>query len=107
MENENREMKRSTALEHALKKREENEEKDKTVKALSFLYGSYEPKFWWFEIFETLRKLALTGFLVFIAPGTTAQVVVSLVMSMVALGVYLKTEPFIDSFNNTSHACSS
>jgi len=95
-----KEMSRDSALEEALKKREENEEKDKTVKALSFLYDSYQPKFWWFEIFETLRKLALTGFLVFIAPGTTAQVVVSLVMSIVALVVYALTQPFVDNFNN-------
>ena len=100
VENEDREMKRSTALKEALVKREENEGKDPALKALSFLYESYEPKYWWIEIFETMRKLSLTGFLVFIAPGTTAQVVVSLVMSMVSLFVYAITKPFIDDFNN-------
>jgi hypothetical protein len=90
----------TTALEEALVKRDENEGKDPALKALSFLYESYKPKYWWFEIFETMRKLALTGFLVFIAPGTAAQVVVSLVMSIVSLFVYTNTKPFIDDFNN-------
>ena len=89
------------ALEEALQGREESEEEDPTLKALSFLYDSYQPKYWWFEIFETMRKLALTGFLVFIAPGTTAQVVVSLLMSITALAVYLRTDPFVDGFNNS------
>ncbi|GMH47655.1 hypothetical protein TrRE_jg12700, partial [Triparma retinervis] len=70
------------------------------------MYGSYEPKFWWFEVFETLRKLALTGFLVFLAPGTAAQVLFSLVMSFFAMRVYSDRQPFIsdstDSFNNAA-----
>ena len=82
------EMSEDRALESALKEREANEEKHKTLKALSFLYGSYEPKYWWFEVFETLRKLGLTGFLVFLAPGTAAQVLFSLVMCINAMRVY-------------------
>ena len=82
------EMSEDRALESALKEREANEEKHKTLKALSFLYGSYEPKYWWFEVFETLRKLVLTGFLVFVAPGTAAQVLFSLVMCIGAMRVY-------------------
>jgi hypothetical protein len=100
VEREKEEGRRKGLLEEALVKRDENEGKDPALEALSFLYESYEPKYWWFEIFETMRKLTLTGFLVFIAPGTTAQVVVSLVMSMVALFFYGVTRPFIDDFNN-------
>ena len=65
-----------------------------------------QPMFWWFEVFETLRKLALTGFLVFLAPGTAAQVLFSLVMSFFAMRVYSDRQPFIsestDSFNNAA-----
>ncbi|GMI40862.1 hypothetical protein TrCOL_g4331 [Triparma columacea] len=95
-----------SALKMALEERKNKEEEDPTLKALSFLYGSYEPKFWWFEVFETLRKLALTGFLVFLAPGTAAQVLFSLVMSFFAMRVYSDRQPFIsestDSFNNAA-----
>jgi hypothetical protein len=82
------EMSEDRALKSALEEREANEEEHATLKALSFLYGSYEPKYWWFEVFETLRKLALTGFLVFLAPGTAAQVLFSLVMCINAMRVY-------------------
>jgi hypothetical protein len=90
----------NTALEKALEKRAENEANNPTLKALSFLYGAYQPKYWWFEIFETLRKLALTGFMVFMAPGTAGQVVISLVMSMTSLVVYSRLEPFKEVYNN-------
>jgi hypothetical protein len=100
VEREKDNINRAIALEEALATRKENEEMNTTLKALSFLYDSYEPKFWWFEIFETLRKLSLTGLMVFLAPGTTGQVVISLIMSMVSLIVYNSTQPFIESYNN-------
>ena len=78
----------------------ENEENDPSLKALSFLYGAYEPKRWWIEVFETLRKLALTGFLVFLAPGTAAQIVMSMLMCLATTRVYSGTKPFIDPFND-------
>jgi hypothetical protein len=90
----------NTALEKALEERAENEANNPTLKALSFLYSSYEPKYWWFEIFETLRKLALTGFMVFMAPGTAGQVVISLVMSITSLVVYSRLQPFKEVYNN-------
>jgi hypothetical protein len=82
------EMSEEKALKEALELRAANEEEHQSLKALSFLYGSYEPKYWWFEVFETLRKLALTGFLVFLAPGTAAQVSFSMIMCMGAMRIY-------------------
>jgi hypothetical protein len=82
------EMSEEKALKEALELRAANEEEHQSLKALSFLYGSYEPKYWWFEVFETLRKLALTGFLVFLAPGTAAQVTISIFMCMGAMRIY-------------------
>jgi hypothetical protein len=93
-------MSEEEALEKALAIREKNEEEDPTLKAISFLYGSYEPKRWWMEVFETVRKLALTGFLVFMAPGTATQIVMSMLMSLVAVRIYCGTRPFIDPFND-------
>jgi len=89
------------ALKQALEEREKFEEEDPGLKALSFLYGSYEPKFWWFEIFETLRKLALTGFSVFLVPGTAAQIVMSMVMCLGATRMYCRKRPFISDFHDS------
>ena len=94
------------ALQAALKCREENEEADPTLKSLSFLYAAYEPKYWWFEVFETIRKLALTGLLVFLVPGTAAQIVISLAMCMFSMRIYSGCKPFIevcdDRFSETA-----
>ena len=88
------------ALRETLKEREELEEKYPDMKSLRFLYESYEPKYWWFELFETMRKLTLTGFLVFLAPGTAAQVLFSLIMCINAMRVYAGCQPFIDLSND-------
>jgi len=47
------------AKEIAIKLREDIEKTTPSVKRLSLLYSSYEPRCWWFEIFETLRRLTL------------------------------------------------
>ncbi|GMI00735.1 hypothetical protein TrVE_jg11097 [Triparma verrucosa] len=90
----------NAALKEALKIRAKNEEENETLKSLRFLYGAYEPKYWWFEIFETLRKLALTGFLVFLAPGTAAQIAISMLMGLATLRVQSGTKPYIEAVND-------
>ena len=42
------------------------------IKRLEFLYKNYQPQTYDSEVFETLRKLMLTGGLVFLKPGTGA-----------------------------------
>lgn len=37
------------------------EEKNPDLKRLSFLYSDYEPRCWAFEVFETFRRIMLTG----------------------------------------------
>ena len=93
-------MSEDDALREALKEREANEAEHGTLKSLSFLYGNYEPKYWWFEVFETLRKLALTGVLSILRPGTGAQILFSLIMSMSAMRVYSGCKPFLDDFTD-------
>ena len=44
-------------------------ESDNSLQSTVFLWGSYRPHAWWFEIFECCRRLALTGALVFIRQG--------------------------------------
>jgi hypothetical protein len=88
------------AIAKALKEREKNEEDNPSLRSMSFLYENYQPKFWWFEVFETLRKLSLTGFLVFLFPGTWLQVCISMVITMFSLQVYSKMQPFQEEYAN-------
>eukprot|EP00519_Triparma_laevis_P010367 CAMPEP_0182498006 /NCGR_PEP_ID=MMETSP1321-20130603/6353_1 /TAXON_ID=91990 /ORGANISM="Bolidomonas sp., Strain RCC1657" /LENGTH=1411 /DNA_ID=CAMNT_0024702007 /DNA_START=67 /DNA_END=4302 /DNA_ORIENTATION=- len=92
----------STSMDDALKKaleiRSGYEKDDVTLRALGFLYSSYEPYMWWFEVFETLRRIGLTGFLIFLDPGTSTQVVLSLILCISAMRVYSGCKPFISEF---------
>jgi len=83
--------------EKALEERKKHEESDPDIKALVFLYGSYEPKCYWFEVFETLRKLALTGGLVFLKPGTGSQIIMSMILCLGSMRVYAGYKPFIEN----------
>ncbi|GMH85372.1 hypothetical protein TrST_g857 [Triparma strigata] len=94
------EMGAKEALEKALEVRTEHEKTDPELRALTFLYESYEPKYWWFEILETGRKLCLTGFLVFLAPRTATQIVMSMTISIMTTRVYSGAKPFISDFND-------
>lgn len=43
-----------------------------------FICEAYEEKAWWFECFELTRKLALTGGIALIRPGSTTQILAGL-----------------------------
>jgi len=80
----------------ALKERKKYEKLHPEVLALSFLYEAYEPQYYWFEVFETLRKLVLTGGLVFLNPGTASQIIVSMILCLGSMRVYSGYKPFND-----------
>merc|ERR1712176_649414 len=39
----------------------------------AFMYDNYEPEYWWFECFDYIRRLLLTGILVVFEPGSATQ----------------------------------
>ena len=58
------------------------------------LYDAYEPRFWWFEAVIMIEKAMLTGGLVLIAPGSSAQVLVGLIIALGFLIVLMQTKPY-------------
>jgi hypothetical protein len=86
------------AKELALSKRAQIEVAHPHVKRLSFLYSAYSPKYWWFEVFETLRKLLLTGGLVFVSPGSAGQIVISILICIFSMHFYAENKPFVNPF---------
>jgi hypothetical protein len=95
---ENLDRKKSAHL--ALLERAKNEDENPSLKSVRFLYENYQPKYWWFEVCETLRKLSLTGFLVFLAPGTGLQICIAMVITIFSLVVYVSLKPFQDPYAN-------
>jgi hypothetical protein len=72
--------------------------KQEVLRSLRFLYESYEPRYWWWEIVETSQRLVLTGVLVLISQGSAVQIIVGAVLTLLFLHLYAKYEPFSDSF---------
>ena len=50
---------------------------------------------------ECVRKLLLTGFMVFIYEGSGLQIMIGLVISFIFFGFYSKIEPYLMPSNNT------
>ena len=48
--------------------------KDVELQSTVFLWGSYEPRVYYWEVLEMLRKMLMTGAIVFMSPGTPTQV---------------------------------
>ncbi|GMH70102.1 hypothetical protein TrLO_g7545 [Triparma laevis f. longispina] len=84
------------ALQCAVYIRSKNEEDYQTMTRISFLYSMYEPQCYDFEVKETVRKLLLTGGLIFLKPGTASQIVVSILMCLGSIRTYAYYNPFVD-----------
>ena len=64
---------------------------------IRFLFHAYEPKFWYWEIIELVRRLILTAVVCVIASGSTTQIVVSMLFSMGFLFLYSTFQPYWNS----------
>ncbi|GMI38151.1 hypothetical protein TeGR_g7086, partial [Tetraparma gracilis] len=69
----------------ALRRRAADEEAYSMLGRMKFLYAAYEPKCWWFEVFETLRRLLLTGGQVILNQGTPSQIVLNLIICIFSM----------------------
>lgn len=79
-------------LEEQVKKQHENMD----GRGLDFLFRSYTPRAYWFELFETARRLALTGFLVLIMPGSASQLSLAIMVMVLSIALVCRYTPFVD-----------
>ncbi|GMH94871.1 hypothetical protein TrST_g7752 [Triparma strigata] len=86
----------SKSMEDQMTKRE----KDPSIKILSFLWISYKPECWWFEIFECARRLLMTGGLVFIDQGSPLQVSCGLTITFFSLFCICWFKPYVTKRDN-------
>jgi hypothetical protein len=63
---------------------------------IQFLFESYKPKYWYFEIIETFRRLLFTGFLTLMYPGSTKQLVMGFFFSVGSIMLYSSLCPYAD-----------
>ena len=65
-----------------------SEEDLKSIEALEFLFNSYEPRYWYWEVVETTRRILLTGIMVLFHQGSSLQIVIAFVMSLLFTKLY-------------------
>ena len=56
---------------------------------LRLVTKSYSKRFWWFEVYELLRKCLLCGILIFIMPETATQVAMGLLIAVASSSLHL------------------
>lgn len=61
---------------------------------IAFLWSAYEPKYWYWEIVDTTRRLLLTAVLSVITPGTSGQNVFSMLLALAYIKLYTFYSPY-------------
>ena len=55
-----------------------------------------EPRFYYWEVVETVHKLVIIGFVIFLGPGTIMQLIIGLCASLMFFAVQMYARPLRD-----------
>lgn len=75
-------------------------DKNKALVKTGFLWDEYIDKYWWFEVFDSLRRLSQTGLLIFVFRGKASQVVVAMLISAISVALYINWKPYVKHTDN-------
>jgi hypothetical protein len=64
------------------------------------LFEQYEPKFWYYECFVLVKKMLLTGAMMVVAPGSTAQLLIAILIVLFFMLCVFKLAPFEDAVDD-------
>jgi hypothetical protein len=73
--------------------------RDISLRSTRFLGKSYTTRMYYWEVIECLRRLLLTGAVVLIAPGTSAQAAVSCIFAVLSMAIALYCQPHADTLD--------
>jgi hypothetical protein len=76
-----------------------NRHKDISLRPTRFLWKSYTARMYYWEVVECMRRLLLTGAIVFIAPGTAAQAAIACVFAVLSIVIALYCQPHVDALD--------
>jgi hypothetical protein len=69
--------------------------KRRNLASLNFLYSSYKPKYWYFEVVDTYRRIFFTGGLTLLAPlGSQVQLMIGILLASATIFVYQTINPY-------------
>ena len=73
---------------------------DEKLRGILFLWEPYKKEYWWWEVFETVRRLAMTGLLSTIHPGSFTQISSGLMMASLYTVLLTWARPFAELRDN-------
>jgi hypothetical protein len=85
--------------------RDKSDDTHALLRSTQFLFKEYEPRFWWFEVFECARRLMLTGGTVFFLEGSATQVAAGMLVALISIQVYARTQPYIRDQDDVLAMC--
>ena len=72
---------------------------------IGFLYETYKPRCWYFEIVECFRRLMLTAIPVLIMRETATQVILLLLFNLIITAIYSETKPYAQNGDDIASIC--
>ena len=66
----------------------------------AFIVGDYKPTYYYWECLEMLRKVSITGLLIFVRKGSVLQVVVAVLISFGFMIAHARSMPYRDDLAN-------
>jgi hypothetical protein len=72
-----------------------------TIAHLEFLFAEYEPRCYLFIIFECVRRLMLTGLLIFIYAGSLTQIIVGQFIAVISMRILSMANPYIEDIDDS------
>ena len=82
------------------KRKAELRDADHSIHHLCILFEEFEPRCYRFIVFDCFRKLALTGLLIFVYPGTGVQLGFAIFVALTCLQYINHTLPYLERSNN-------
>lgn len=77
-----------------------------TLREFQTLVGDYEPQYYYWECVELGRKLALAGFIMFVAPGGPSQIAIAMSITFFFFALSMRCTPFAHPAHDTVKALS-
>jgi len=68
---------------------------DESLDFIRFMFESYEPECWYWEVVEMVRRIFMTGFLVVLFRGSYSQICICMVITVVAIAYLASRKPFL------------
>lgn len=76
------------------------------IQYIFFLFENYEPRCWYFEVVECLRRLLLTAIPVLVMRDSVIQIILVMLVSLFFGSLYVGLHPFVESSDDLTASIS-